>query len=117
LESCKNLYVLKVVLNHMFTKNLRTLWTDVASRMAYRNSKILPKNGIRPLRVNMVHIKLGTHQVRRTLNRIFFLAPLHKENLLQWGREGQTQVGKPGSIFVEHIFTIFWTICERNSNC
>jgi hypothetical protein len=62
----------------------------------------------------MVHIKLGTHQVRGTLNRIFFLAPLQKENLLQWGREGFTEVGKP---VVEHIFTIFWTICERNSNC
>jgi hypothetical protein len=37
------LYVLKVVVNLMFTKKLRILWIDVAFRMACRNSKIAPK--------------------------------------------------------------------------
>jgi hypothetical protein len=34
LEHCKNLYVWNVVQNHMFTKYLRILWRNVASRMA-----------------------------------------------------------------------------------
>jgi hypothetical protein len=101
----------------MFTKNKRILWTDVASTMACRNSRIAPNIEFVLYELIWCTFKLGTHQVRGTLNRIFFLAPLQKENLLQWGREGFTEVGKPGSTFVEHILTIFWTICERNSNC
>jgi hypothetical protein len=31
-----------------------------------------------------VHTKLGTHQFRGSLNRIFVVAPLDKYNLLRW---------------------------------
>jgi hypothetical protein len=42
---------LKVVLNHMFTKNLRVLWTNIVSTIAFPNFKNGQKNGLRPLGV------------------------------------------------------------------
>jgi hypothetical protein len=43
---------LKLVLNHMFQK-FEIFWTNIASTMTYPNFKNGPKNGLRPLGVNL----------------------------------------------------------------
>jgi hypothetical protein len=63
LESYKNYCILKLVLNHMFTKNLRFFGQILHPQWPAQIPKMGPKNGLRPLGVNIKMIQQGNTKV------------------------------------------------------